>query len=110
MTEYLTENQAALYLLMLTAGILLGVLFFGGLLLTVRRSLTSERPVLWVSISYLTRMAIAVIVFYHMARLGWAPALAGLAGFLLARLIFFRSLKRSSAHSKQKENYHETKS
>ncbi len=70
----------------LTAGILLGALFFGGLWWTARRGLTAANPALWFGLSALARMALVLAVFYYIARAGWPSLLACLCGMLIARL------------------------
>jgi F1F0 ATPase subunit 2 len=69
------------------AGVLLGVIFFGGLLWTVKRGLASQRPALWFFVSLLLRMGIAVAGFYFIGQ-GELPRLvACLIGFVIARLL-----------------------
>ncbi|WP_455204050.1 N-ATPase subunit AtpR [Kaarinaea lacus] len=66
-------------------GALLGLVFFGGLWLTVRRLEQLRQPALWVSLSLLLRMAVTVFGFYwifsgELTRLAFA-----MVGFLLSR-------------------------
>lgn len=74
----------------LTAGVLLGAFFFGGLWWTVRRGLSSPRPALWFSGSLLLRTAVVLAGFYAVSDGRWGKLLACLAGFVLARLIVAR--------------------
>lgn len=78
--------------LMLTAlgGAALGALYFGGLWWTVRRSLASPRPGLWVLCSLLIRMALALAGFYALGGGRWESMLACLVGFILARAVVVR--------------------
>lgn len=74
----------------LVAGVLIGVMFFGGLWWTVRKGLSSTRPALWFSGSLLLRTSMTLAGFYvvsdgHLERL-----LAGLLGFTIARPIVTR--------------------
>jgi len=68
----------------LLAGLLIGIVFFGGLWWTVRHSLLSKWPAVWFFGSLLVRTAFAVSAFYALSR--WADwrllavALVGLMG------------------------------
>jgi F1F0 ATPase subunit 2 len=67
------------------AGVLLGVLFFGGLWWTVRKSVSSQRPALWFFGSFLLRMSLTLAGFYWVAGDQWQRLLACLVGFIFAR-------------------------
>ncbi|MGH9679084.1 MAG: ATP synthase subunit I [Candidatus Acidiferrales bacterium] len=67
------------------AGLLLGGIFFGGLWWTVRRSMASRHPALWIFGSLLIRMAIVLSGFYEIGRGHWERLVACLVGFVLAR-------------------------
>jgi F1F0 ATPase subunit 2 len=73
-------------LLALFGGVLLGVIFFGGLWFTVRQGVVSKQPALWFFCSLLLRTAIAVLGFYFVMHGDWRRLLACLLGFLLARI------------------------
>lgn len=82
-------NPAAL-ILALAAGALLGVVFFGGLKLTVQKGLTSKRPYLWFIGSFLARTAIVLSGFYLVSRSDLYRLLACIAGFIAARIVMTR--------------------
>jgi F1F0 ATPase subunit 2 len=67
------------------AGVLLGVLFFGGLWWTVRKTVSSQRPALWFFGSFLLRMSLTLAGFYWVAGDQWQRLLACLVGFIFAR-------------------------
>jgi F1F0 ATPase subunit 2 len=70
-------------------GALLGAMFFGGLWWTVRRGMTSRRPGFWFIGSLLLRISTVMAGFYFLLGLpgaNWKILLAGLAGFVAARL------------------------
>jgi F1F0 ATPase subunit 2 len=69
-----------------TAGLLLGAIFFGGLLWTVHSVVSSPWPALWVFASLLARMGMVLAGFYIVADGHWQRLLACLAGFAAARL------------------------
>lgn len=72
-------------LLVAAAGAALGVVFFGGLWVTVRRGLAG-RPLLWFVAGSVLRMALILAVFYTLLRGDWRNGVAALLGFSGARL------------------------
>jgi F1F0 ATPase subunit 2 len=74
----------------LVTGLLLGVMFFGGLWWTVRKGLSSKHPALWFFGSLLLRMSIALAGFYFVSGGHWERLLVCLLGFVMARLIVTR--------------------
>ena len=80
-------NEGLLLALALSAGLLLGVIFFGGLWWTVRRGVASERPAFWFFGSLLLRMSIALAGFYFVSGGHWERLLLCLVGFIVARLV-----------------------
>jgi len=91
-------NEGLLLALALSAGLLLGVMFFGGLWWTVRRGVASERPAFWFFGSLLLRMSIALAGFYFVSGGHWERLLLCLVGFVIARLVV-TWLTRSSGDS-----------
>jgi F1F0 ATPase subunit 2 len=74
----------------LVTGVLLGVMFFGGLWWTVRKGFSSQQPALWFFGSLLLRMSIALAGFYVVSFGHWERLPVCLLGFILARLIVTR--------------------
>jgi F1F0 ATPase subunit 2 len=83
-------NEALSVAAGLLAGILLGAFFFGGLWWTVRQGVSSKHPALWFFGSLLLRTGIVVLGFYFVLGDDWRRLLAGLLGFIAARLIAMR--------------------
>jgi F1F0 ATPase subunit 2 len=79
-------NETLSLVLALVTGVLLGVMFFGGLWWTIRKGLSSEQPALWFLGSLLLRTSIALAGFYLIARGHWERLLVCLLGFVTARL------------------------
>jgi F1F0 ATPase subunit 2 len=71
-------------------GALLGAGFFGGLWWTVRKTVSSEHPALWVLASMVLRLSAVVAGFFFVAGGRWERLLACLFGFIVARLIVIR--------------------
>ena len=80
-------NETLSLALALVTGVLLGLMFFGGLWWTIRKGLSSERPVLWFFASLLLRTSIALAGFYFIAQSRWERLLMCLFGFVMARLV-----------------------
>lgn len=74
----------------LSAGMLLGAVFFGGLWWTVRKGLSAKQPALWFGASMLLRSAVVLVGFYFFAGADWKRLLLCLLGFIIARLIVTR--------------------
>jgi F1F0 ATPase subunit 2 len=72
------------------AGVVLGMIFFGGLWWTVRRALVSRRPASWFLGSLLLRMGLVVTGFYFVGDGQWPRLLACLLGFIVARSAVMR--------------------
>ena len=83
-------NEALSLAPAMVTGVLLGVMFFGGLWWTIRKSVSFKRPALWFFGSLLLRMSIALAGFYFVSGGHWERLLVCLLGFVLARLIVTR--------------------
>ena len=80
-------NEVLPLALALSAGVLLGAIFFGGLWWTVRKAVSSEQPAFWFFGSLLLRMSIALAGFYFVSGGHWERLLLCLVGFVIARLV-----------------------
>lgn len=75
-------------------GLLLGVVFYGGLWVTVSRLDTVRNPALWMLASLIVRMAVALGGLFILIRMGgWVAAMIALAAMLLVRAILKRRLE-----------------
>lgn len=78
-------------------GLLMGLLFFGGLWLTVRRLPSSHSPMRLMLASFVFRTAGIALGFYGLARFGgWVAVLSGLGGMLLMRMLLVSLLRRDN--------------
>jgi len=68
-------------------GVAIGIVFFGGLWLTVGRLATAGRPALLALSSLIARLFIAALGFGLALRAGWPGLLAALAGFIAVRTV-----------------------
>jgi F1F0 ATPase subunit 2 len=83
-------REVLLVVLALLGGILLGIIFFGGLWWTVQRGVSSKQPAVWFFASLMLRTAIVVVGFYFVMHGDWRRVVASLLGFILARLCIVR--------------------
>ncbi|MGA7965170.1 MAG: ATP synthase subunit I [Gammaproteobacteria bacterium] len=83
-------NEGLTLALALMAGLLLGVMFFGGLWWTVRKGLSSKRPALLFLGSMLLRTGVVVAGLYVVSDGHWQRLPACLLGFVIARFIVTR--------------------
>ncbi|MGV8898955.1 MAG: ATP synthase subunit I [Burkholderiaceae bacterium] len=79
-------NEAWTLALAWLAGSALGTIFFGGLWWSVRKSVVSRQPGLWVLGSLLLRMSIALAGFYFVSDGQLKRLSACILGFFLARV------------------------
>ncbi|MEO8961137.1 MAG: ATP synthase subunit I [Ginsengibacter sp.] len=85
----------------LFGGIVLGIIFFGGLWLTIRKGLRSKQAALVFTGSLILRLSITLLGFYFVGGSNWQRMLVCLAGFLAARIVIIQITKKSN-HSKTK--------
>ncbi len=83
-------SEAVTLVLSVAAGTLLGAVFFGGLWWTIRKSLSAERPALWLLGSLLLRISIVLAGFHVVSGAQWDRLLACLTGFVIARIVVTR--------------------
>jgi len=83
-------SEAPVFIASTLAGVLLGIVFFGGLWWTIRRGVLSRHPAAWFFGSLLLRMAAVLACFYFVSGRDWRRLLACLLGFLLARILVTR--------------------
>ncbi len=86
-------------LMALLEGALLGVFFFAGLWWTVRKIESTKQVALLFLGSMLLRTSVVILGFYFILGDNWQRLLAGLLGFVIARIIVTR-LTRVAGQSK----------
>lgn len=74
----------------LISGLILGIIFFGGLWLTVKEALGTTYATLWFLGSSLIRTAIVLTGFYFVAQGSMLQLLISVAGFVAARYLVLR--------------------
>jgi F1F0 ATPase subunit 2 len=90
-------NDIPFLALAFIVGASLGAFFFGGLWWTVQKGVSSESPALWFLGSVLLRTGVVLAGFYFVAQAHWSRLAACLLGFVIARVVVVRRLKRLQA-------------
>lgn len=83
MNEFLNLTVAA------SVGVLVGLIFFGGLWFTTQQIATCRYPALWLPLSFLARTAIVLGAFYWVGKGQFSSMAACLVGFVISRVIIF---------------------
>jgi len=91
-------------------GLLLGGFFFGGLLWTVRKGVSSSSPVLLFAGSFVIRTVIVLAGFYFVSNEDWKRIVSCLIGFIISKIIikwFYKSpLEKQTQLKKDSDNAH----
>jgi F1F0 ATPase subunit 2 len=74
----------------LLIGFVLGIIFFGGLWITVNKTLGKNYATLWVVASFLIRISITLVGFYFASQGNLQRLLICLAAFIVARFLVIR--------------------
>lgn len=93
----------------LIVGLLLGVLFFGGLWFTVKKLTTAKMPAVLVLGSFVFRIGIVMAGFYFIGLGDWKKLVVCLIGFIAARFAVIHYTKSVDEKTVQikKEAVHE---
>ncbi|MCJ7592459.1 MAG: ATP synthase subunit I [Woeseiaceae bacterium] len=86
-------NETLNIVVALVTGVLLGVIFFGGLWWTVQKLVSSKRTAFWLFGSLLLRTGITLIGFYFIAHGHFDRLLVCLLGFIIARYVVIQLTK-----------------
>jgi len=79
-------NDTVIFLLAGCAGLVLGLVFFGGLWWTIRKGLSSTGPAWWFLGSFVLRMGIVATGIVLVSAGDWQRMAGCLLGFFVARL------------------------
>ena len=103
-------NEILYMVLAFIGGLVLGTLFFGGLWLTVKKSVTSKIPALWIFGSFFLRAGVTLIGFYYISLGSWKRFLICVVGFIAARyiVIYLTKSNEEKLLKLKKEVNHET--
>jgi F1F0 ATPase subunit 2 len=76
------------------AGLLLGVFYFGGLWLTIKKVYQFKKAWLWLFLSFIGRLAVCLVFFYLLVSQNWFYLLPCLLGVLIVRFISVQIIKK----------------
>jgi F1F0 ATPase subunit 2 len=85
------------------SGLLLGIVFFGGLWMTVNKTIKTNKPAMLFLISFVLRMGLALFVFYLISLGGWQSLFICVIGFISARFAILRFTEKSPEKKKHFE-------
>jgi F1F0 ATPase subunit 2 len=85
------------------AGVMLGLFFYVGLWWTVKKTMISSQPALWVFASMVLRMGVALTGIYFVSGGQLKPLLACLTGFFIARIAVTRLTRLRQENLKNQE-------
>ncbi|MBK8490875.1 MAG: ATP synthase subunit I [Saprospirales bacterium] len=105
-------NEISYRIVAFVLGLVLGTIFFGGLWFTVKKSVVSKTPALWIFGSFIFRVGIIMLGFYFISSGSWQRLLISLAGFIVARFIVAHITRPKAALQMQnkREVSHEAQS
>ncbi len=101
-------NETLFMILAFIAGILLGILFFLGLWVTVKKVVKTKIPSIWVFVSFFLRVSIILIGFYYVSEGSWQRLLVCVLGFIIARFLVGHFTKLMEKKEFLKKVQHET--
>ncbi|MEO6684408.1 MAG: ATP synthase subunit I [Dyadobacter sp.] len=78
----------------LIGGLILGIIFFGGLWITVRNTLGTNYVAIWMLGSALIRTAVVLAGFYFISQGSLPRLLVSVTGFIAARFLVLRVTKK----------------
>ncbi|WHF52909.1 ATP synthase subunit I [Chryseobacterium gotjawalense] len=105
-------NDIITMVLVFVAGGVLGIIFFGGLWITVKKSVSAKSPALLILSSLFVRISITMIGFYMIGNNNWQRLLMCLFGFVAARflVLFVTKIIDAKQVNLNKEELHGTQS
>lgn len=100
-------NETLFMILAFIAGLALGIFFFGGLWVTVKKAVTAKTPAIWFLGSFILRVSVVMLGFYYISPGGWQRLIFSLIGFNIARFVVTQFTKSIDKKQAKKEVYHE---
>jgi len=107
LNKTMTMCEILSMILAITAGMALGMFFFGGLWFTIKKAINAKIPAIWFFISFFLRVSIVLIGFYYISTGGWQQLIICLVGFIIARFLVTHLTKSIDKKQAKLEVYHE---
>ncbi len=86
-------NMPIMLIMQCVAGAIIGVLYFGGLWLTLNKLTETRRWGLWLGISFLLRTTIAAASFWFLGAGDWRRIVALATGFTIVRFLSVKQIR-----------------
>lgn len=80
-------------------GLILGIIYFGGLYYSTKKFTKVKRPALFMVLSFIIRMGILVVGFYYLTKTDYKNVLIALVGVILTRFIIIFKVKDPKSNS-----------
>ena len=90
-------------MLSFTIGIILGIVYFGGLYFTVVNINKAKYPGLLMALGFILRMAVLLGVFFYISKNGYKNMIYALIGVIIVRVLMTVKLKNQPTNSTKKE-------
>lgn len=75
-------------------GLLIGLFYFGGLWVTIRKITQMKAGLALTMVSFLIRLLVSMFLFYFVLKMGdWRHLIAALVGFILMKFVLVQKLK-----------------
>jgi|GEM_PF-395122 len=87
-------NEILMIVLALIAGVVLGIIFFYGLWLTVKKAMTAKIPALWILGSFLIRTSVTLLGIYYVGNENINNYIICGVGFVIGRYMVRSFTKR----------------
>lgn len=84
-------------------GVILGIVYFGGLYFTVVNINKAKYPGLLMALSFILRMAVLLGVFFYISKNGYKNMIFALIGVIIVRIMMTLNFKNQTTNSIKKE-------
>lgn len=91
------------FILPLLMGVGSGILYFGGMWLTVQKINATAYPAIWLLSSFVIRIGMLLIMFYWLVMVSWSFLAVGFIGFLMARSVLINRITQVQKNSSKEE-------
>ncbi len=83
----------------LAVGLVLGVFYYGGLWLVLRRLPQLSHPAVWLTLSLLVRTLTVLFVLYLLFANDWQQLLVAVLGMIISRVLLVQRIKPAPRHA-----------
>ena len=81
------------FILLFIAGVAIGLFYFGGLWLTVKKAVRVKRSELLLIISFIVRAGLSLVLFFILMNGYWLNAVMLLVGFIISRTVLIGRIR-----------------